>query len=446
MFDIYTYGDATTLVAILKGIAFVTAKFRYLLIFSVLLGLVILTLESVFSNDLLSMNIKFLLVILGITTAIVATKTPVKIIDKSSYGASASKVENVPFGLAIIASMSSKIGNGLTELFEHSFPDNRKFENHGMLFAVKLLASSSLFEIQNYNFRRSMVSFAHQCMIKGVVANNTLSFNQLSKSNDLWQLAQDETWTGTFTNWEQSATKITKNHVSCSNGWATLNKRLTQSMIDKTAIYYGKRIFPFTKAGTGEILKAQLPLAYISLLGVDKKDPRFGKFSNFTYLMRQAMLVNALRTKNDFLLFNSFVDRSQLQHKSFWDMLGANATTIFSLISAFLYAVFPLVVVAAIIFGVAILKNYLLASFAAQTTPVFFAAINMFVTNRASAFYRANASGGLTFDDQANFTLFYHRLSTTAGVMELLSLAMILVIYWGIKTASTGFRDRFFAP
>ncbi|CAH1460227.1 conjugal transfer mating pair stabilization protein TraG (plasmid) [Klebsiella quasipneumoniae] len=80
---------------------------------------------------------------IGIITVsmLVVIRTPVQIIDYSNV-AQVYEVDNVPIGLAIPASLTTRVGNALIQSYEMVFalPDSVTYSKTGMLFGSNLVA------------------------------------------------------------------------------------------------------------------------------------------------------------------------------------------------------------------------------------------------------------------------------------------------------------------
>lgn len=85
---------------------------------------------------------------LSLTTVsmLVVIRTPVQIIDYSNV-AQVYEVDNVPIGLAIPASLTTRVGNALIQSYEMVFalPDSVTYSKTGMLFGSNLVAKSTDF-------------------------------------------------------------------------------------------------------------------------------------------------------------------------------------------------------------------------------------------------------------------------------------------------------------
>ncbi len=92
---------------------------------------------------------------LTLVSMLVVIRTPVQIIDYSNV-AQVYEVDNVPIGLAIPASLTTRVGSALIQSYEMVFalPDSVTYSKTGMLFGSNLVAKSTDFLSQNPRLRR----------------------------------------------------------------------------------------------------------------------------------------------------------------------------------------------------------------------------------------------------------------------------------------------------
>ena len=102
------------------------------------------------------------------------------------------KVDNVPYGLAAFASVTSRLGKGITEIIEQNFqlPDNENmtYQKTGMLFGSNIMEKAKTFRITNLNFKENMRNFVGQCVKYDIMLNHKYTFDQLRNTNDIWSL------------------------------------------------------------------------------------------------------------------------------------------------------------------------------------------------------------------------------------------------------------------
>ena len=98
-------------------------------------------------------------------------------------------VANVPIGLALFASLTSEVGDGLTRLTEQAFtlPNDLTYQRHGMIFGSRLADAVTRMEITDAVFARNLRNYARQCIFHALLLGH-ISADDLRESTDLWAL------------------------------------------------------------------------------------------------------------------------------------------------------------------------------------------------------------------------------------------------------------------
>jgi conjugal transfer mating pair stabilization protein TraG len=114
---------------------------------------------------------------------------PVQIIDYSNV-AQVYEVDNVPIGLAIPASLTTRVGNALIQSYEMVFalPDSVTYSKTGMLFGSNLVAKSTDFLSQNPEITTLFSDYVQNCVMGDIFLNHKYSFEELLNSPDPYTL------------------------------------------------------------------------------------------------------------------------------------------------------------------------------------------------------------------------------------------------------------------
>ena len=209
-------------------------------------------------------------------------------------------VANVPVGLALFASITSQVGDGLTRLTEQAFtlPNDLAYQRHGLIFGSRLAAAATRMEVTDAVFARNLRGFARQCVFHALLLGH-ISADDLRESTDVWSLVtasgspsagasparmfeystrQAPTGTG--------ATPVDREIVTCAEGAARLDG-LWSAEIGRAAGIFGRRLFPDadTDALARAELLAALPAAHDFLIGASRSAGE---------IMRQQMVLNAV--------------------------------------------------------------------------------------------------------------------------------------------------------
>ena len=209
-------------------------------------------------------------------------------------------VANVPVGLALFASLTSQVGDGLTRLTEQAFtlPDDVAYQRHGLIFGARLAASATRLEVTDAVFARNLRSFARQCVFHALLLGH-ISADDLRESTDVWRLV---TAAGTPSAGASparmfelatrlpavgtGATPIEREIVTCEVGAGRLGAQWNAE-IARAGTIFGRRLFPDarTDALARAELLAALPAAHDFLIGAARTAGE---------IMRQQMVLNAI--------------------------------------------------------------------------------------------------------------------------------------------------------
>ena len=122
---------------------------------------------------------------LTLVSMLVVIRKPVQIIDYSNVS-QVYQVDNVPIGLAIPASLTTRVGNALIQGYEmiFSLPDSVTYSKTGMLFGSNLVAKSTDFISQNPEITTLFSDYVQNCVMGDIFLNHKYSFEELLNSPD----------------------------------------------------------------------------------------------------------------------------------------------------------------------------------------------------------------------------------------------------------------------
>ena len=230
----------------------------------------------------------------------IVPKATVRVVDRLDPTLAPAVVANVPIGLALFASLTSQVGDGLTRLTEQAFtlPNDLAYRRHGRIFGARLAAKTTRLEITDAVFARNIRNYARQCVFHALLLGH-ISADDLRESTDIWSLV---TATGTPSAGASPArmfefatrraggvagtTAIDREIVTCQAGAARLNGQWNAE-IARAGTVFGRRIFPDarTEALARAELLAALPAAHDFLIGASRSAGE---------IMRQQMVLNAV--------------------------------------------------------------------------------------------------------------------------------------------------------
>ena len=100
------------------------------------------------------------------------------------------KVDHVPIGLALVASISSRVGYQLTQAMESVFtlPNYLPYHQYGSLFAVKTMAMAKDLKTQDPIFKENMTRFVNRCVVYDAFIGRKYTVKDLKNTGDIWGL------------------------------------------------------------------------------------------------------------------------------------------------------------------------------------------------------------------------------------------------------------------
>ena len=301
MYELFTLGGGTYLVDLLNAVAAITGGGAYITLAQLagVAGLAWVLFRTAFGGSWKD-NAKWVLLFVAVWGAMIVPKATVRVVDRLDPALAPAVVANVPIGLALFASLTSQVGDGLTRLTEQAFtlPNDLQYRRHGLIFGARLAAKATRLEITDAVFARNVRSYARQCVFHALLLGH-MSADDLRESTDVWslvtatgspsagasparmvELATRQAATGT------GATPIDRQIVTCRDAAARLNGQWAAEMA-RAGTVFGRRIFPDarTDALARAELLAALPAAHDFLIGASRTAGE---------IMRQQMVLNAI--------------------------------------------------------------------------------------------------------------------------------------------------------
>jgi len=350
----------------------------------------------------------------------------VEIIDRLNQDKGYS-VDHVPLGLALMANLTSAIGDGLTQLLEKNFtlPEDARYSKTGMIMESRLVLASTQFQVTDPRFGQSLNSFVNQCIFYDLLLHK-YTWNDLLTSSDIWAFVQQEASPARA--FSMTDSKTGQRHImTCQQGSALLAGQWNNAIND-AATHYGNLLYPNSSNANAQLL-AYLPNSYDFLNNIAQ---------SAASLMRQNLMANAIQnglvnwgTKTNStaaLEAYAFVKAQQqkrimnatlAQMAAYWLPLMKNIFE--ALIFASFIFIFPIILFP---FGKAVLKNYVVSLIWLQLWAPLYAILNMFMM-----FYAQQANAGissinghpaLVLSNQAGIAQVNSDLANLAGYMTIL--------------------------
>ncbi len=301
MYELFTLGGGPYLVDLLNAVAAITSGGAYVTLAQLAgaAGVAWVVFRTAFGGSWRD-NAKWILLFVTVWGAMIVPKATVRVVDRLDPALAPAVVANVPIGLALFASITSQVGDGLTRLTEQAFtlPNDLQYRRHGLIFGARLAATATRLEVTDAVFARNLRNFTRQCVFHALLLGH-ISADDLRESTDIWRLV---TAGGTpsagasparmfeFATRQPAgatgATPVDREIVTCRDGAARLNTAWAAE-IARAGTLFGRRIFPDarTEALARAELLAALPAAHDFLIGASRSAAE---------ILRQQMVLNAV--------------------------------------------------------------------------------------------------------------------------------------------------------
>jgi conjugal transfer mating pair stabilization protein TraG len=154
----------------------------------------------VFKNQLANAGKWFLSYTILVTLAL---SPGAKVIINDSMDNAPRTVDNIPFLLAFGASITSSLGNGITQIVEQAFQPSpnemvggvgitgnsiSSYSKTGFIFGSEVLKGMKKIAFTNTDIEQNMFSFVNQCVTYDAMIGRKYTLHDLKHSTDLWEL------------------------------------------------------------------------------------------------------------------------------------------------------------------------------------------------------------------------------------------------------------------
>ncbi|EPC8187595.1 type IV conjugative transfer system coupling protein TraD [Escherichia coli] len=237
---------------------------------------------------------------------LVNVRTSVQIIDNSDL-VKVHRVDNVPVGLAMPLSLTTRIGHAMVASYEMIFtqPDSVTYSKTGMLFGAEMVSKSTDFLSRNPEIANIFQDYVQNCVMGDIYLNHKYTLEELMASADPYTLifSRPSPLRGVYDS--------NNNFVTCKDASVSLKDKLnldTQSG-GKTWHYYAQQLF----GG-----RPDPNLLFSTLIG-DSYSYFYGSSKSASQIIRQNVirrLANYARQRGDMVVI---YDRSGEFVKSYYD-------------------------------------------------------------------------------------------------------------------------------
>ncbi|EKY3919957.1 conjugal transfer mating pair stabilization protein TraG [Enterobacter hormaechei] len=340
--------------------------------------------------------VQWLAIFMVITSILLVPKRSVQIIDLSDPAA-VWKTDNVPVGLAAIASLTTSIGYKMASVYDMLMarPDSVTYSKTGMLFGSQIVAETSDFSSQNPELAQMLPDYVENCVIGDILLNGKYTINLLLNSTDPLTLitSNPSPLRGIF-----KMTSTTRQFLTCQQA-ATEIKSLANTDVNPgsaTFTWLTRKVFG-NKLNGAALLSNAMGESYGYFYSGGMTAAQIMKNNITNSAVRQGIKGFAARSSDTANLLNLATENAATKQRLSWAAGNELATRTLpfaqSLLMLILVCLFPLMIALAAsnhtLFGLNTLKIYVCGFIYFQMWPVMFA-----ILNYASNYWLQSQTGG----------------------------------------------------
>ena len=433
--EVFTYGGGEFLRLVFNGVAAITGNGGYItaLKLTALIGLLWVLIEGAFKHR--SLNLQWLFAVILVYNAFMVPKVDVIITDRIDPTQSA-VVSNVPLGLGAVAGTASLVGDWLTRAYEtvFSLPGDMQYQRNGMLFGQYLVEASTRFEITDSRLAANFSEFWQSCVFYDILLGR-YEWDDLFAAPDLWAFIRSNTSVSrSFAYRDAAGDRLI---LGCRDGASSELDRDLADDVDRARRYYGEKLVKAPNA-TAAVAKfaAAMPVSYQYLTGLSvsaEEVIRQNALSNALHrgLGQFASSAGAPAAAQDFALARAEQER-RTTYAALGEMAARTLPILRNLFEAFIYAVFPIAFLLAMLPSVAkVAITYLKSLVWIQLWAPLYAVLH-FAMSLYSQYPAASSlllPDGSTVLSLANHTGLAQVMSDTALIAGYLSLSIPMISY-----------------
>ena len=446
IYEFITIGGGELFVDFFNGVASLVKSDNYMGIvkISTLISAFWILLEAAFTNSVDGL-FKQALIVFVTTQMLLYPKVTVHVTDKTDLALKGAKIDNVPFLLALPATLSSQIGDKITSEFEtvFSLPNDMKYSENGMIFGLKLMNAATKVTIGNGATRENLNNFIKRCIFYDMHLN-FYNIDQLKTADDIWDFIKPYQSQNRFIYYYNPDNIAASGYQSCKDGANLLEKDLGSEISN----------WKTTNVGTTKIIAL---IDYLGRKGPQSKKlfmdslPNVGDYllnvsKSSEELLRQSMMINMINfsTESNEAEHNvqSYQNaRAEFQTNSTYKTIGAQAEKALPMLKILIQVIFigsfPIVILLCFVPNLTVqtLRSYM-------TTFIWLASWGPLyaILNRAISGYTAGSiqhytgiGGGYTLWTIAPITEITANMSALAGYLSM----FIPMLAYGLARGGT---------
>lgn len=445
MWEIYAYFNTEALVGLLNAAAAIHASGDYTeaLAAVVACGFLTAMIAYAFAPEKL-LGWQWLASVCLVYSLLILPRATVGVVDRTG-NSPVQVVDNVPFGLAALASISSSVGHTLTQLFETTFqvlpgrgnlPSELTYQRSGLLFGNRLVRHTRTVVFPDPAFRTDTVNFLLNCT-RYDLSDGTIDPAVFALSEDVWSLMATPNPARFTSVWRAGRLDVD----TCPNVYRELSNRLP-AQVERIQGTLAAQLNPTLPGpAAAAVIAPQIQQAY-------QKNQLAQAASTASSLILQNAMLNAVedagamasQRSNDPAAMVLGASRAQAiaQQNAGWLSQGKLAEqalpVLRNVIEALVIALFPLVVLMLMLTSgrqtLVLLKGYVSLLIWIQLWPPLYAVLNYMATLYAAQDLAAAADmGGLKGLSLQTASMIYSRAISGEAVVGYLTLSVPLIAW-----------------
>ncbi|NML95893.1 conjugal transfer protein TraG N-terminal domain-containing protein [Novosphingobium olei] len=421
MLEIFTIGGGESMVNVLNAVAAWCGGggFRSLIQVVMVMGLayalivVAFTLNwRVWFNWFLSATVIYMCMIVPTTS--------VKVTDRINPSLAPATVDNVPIGLAALASLSSQIGDWLTRRAETVFvmPNQLRLSTNGMLYGARLYDKTRQFAFRDPRVRANVEEYFRQCLFYDILLGFKTTDGIANSTNLLVDMGPGSP--ARAMKWLKGPADGGGSEIrTCAAAYTALRNVDIPAATDNALTKLAPTVFPNLAAAAAKAkLVADLPVVSRAF---------HGSAQNGNVIFQQRSLVDAFleaRANLDASDGDTFAMlRADAQARNTYTSIAQQAMTWVPLLNIVLtvvfYAMFPVIFPLFLMpqTGPSALRGYVTGFFYLAAWGPLYVVLHMFVMDRTIAAMNAASPGGMTMAGMEGIDAVSADTATIAGFL-----------------------------
>ncbi|WP_239806051.1 conjugal transfer protein TraG N-terminal domain-containing protein [Croceicoccus hydrothermalis] len=418
MLEIFTIGGGEYIVNVLNAVAAWCGGggFRSLIRVVMVIGLIYALLVVAFSMNW-RMWLNWFLGSVLIYGALIIPTTSVRVTDRLNPSLPSAVVDNVPIGLATVASVSSLAGDWMTRTAETVFvmPTALQLSSNGMIYGARLYDRTTEFKIRDPRVRSNLEEFFKQCLFYDIMLGHK-TFASVANSTDILSdmgpgsPARAMKWLDSSGSSSVITCETAYNQLRNTDLPAETAARLTDE---------GRKIFPGLSAAAAKAkLDADIPVLTSAFHGASQSSEQVFHQRSLVDAFLEARANLGSADGDTFAML-----RAEAQARNTYSSIAQQAMTWVPLLNIVLtvvfYAMFPVIFPLFLLpqTGVPALKGYFTGFFYLAAWGPLYAVLHMFIMERTAESMNAVAPGGITMAGMAGIDAVNSDTATIAGFL-----------------------------